>query len=26
MDIVKLAVSVYLQSIGAVRDTNKNND
>ena len=26
MDVVKRAVSVYLQSIGAVRSTNKNND
>lgn len=26
MDIVKRAVSIYLQSIGAVRNTNKNND
>ena len=26
MDIVRIAVGIYLQSIGAVRDTNKNND
>lgn len=26
MDIVRIAVGVYLQSIGAVRNTNKNND
>ena len=26
MDVVKRAVSVYLASIGAIRDTNKNND
>lgn len=26
MDIIRIAVGVYLQSIGAVRDTNKNND
>lgn len=26
MDIVRIAVGVYLQSIGAVRDTNKRND
>lgn len=26
MDVIKRAVSVYLQSIGAVRNTNKNND
>mgnify|MGYP005608300787 CR=1 FL=1 len=26
MDIVKRAVSIYLQSIGGIRDTNKNND
>ena len=26
MDIIRIAVGIYLQSIGAVRDTNKNND
>lgn len=26
MDIVRIAVGIYLQSIGATRDTNKNND
>lgn len=26
MDVVRIAVGIYLQSIGAVRDTNKNND
>lgn len=26
MDVVKRAVGIYLQSIGAIRDTNKNND
>ena len=26
MDVIRIAVGIYLQSIGAVRDTNKNND